>query len=260
MFIITISRGHDIKKLPLEVLPPLKVLRDIIERMFRDIDPLFMLKYIDDEGDVLLITSDQDLDTAMQIITSKEKFSLTLPIVIVEGNSPIEEERTIQSVSNIMNQLDYQISNIVMSMNNFINEQEIEQKLNEAINNCSSKLSKFSSKAQEKILSIKEEVQNKSLNVKDYLSGFKEEVKKLPEKLTKSFNNSSPNLTLSEIFSKDTSTSEGSKPEDIEMEKNLKILEELNLFDRQRNIQILQEHQGEDILVVINHILETEFK
>jgi len=266
MFELSFKLDKEVKKIPLQVMPSIITIRGIVESMF-NIHPDFpyKLKYVDEEGDYLIIQNTLDLDTALQIVKSKEQRNIHLPLIISLYDEPEQEDKKIQSVSTILNQLDSQINNILNSMNQYLTEKEIEQKLNNVVQNCSSKLSKFSNNAQQTLNSIKDTVQLESYNMEDYIVRFKNKISNLPQmiqmpptqsKEERDIKAKEPALSLSQIFMKvKPKVSKNEVNENVaypreKFENDFKLLEDMGFVDFGRNIDLLEKHQGDIVKVV----------
>jgi len=266
MFVVSFKLDKEVKKLPLQVMPSIVTIRGIVESMF-NIHPDFpyKLKYVDEEGDYLFIQNTLDLDTALQIVKAKEHRNIHLPLIISLYEELEQEEKKIESVSTILGHLDTQINNILNSMNQYLTEKEIEQRLNNVVQNCSSKLSKFSSNAQQTLNSIKDSVQLESYNMEDRLVRFKNKISNLPQMIQlptsqareeRDLKAKEPVLSLSQIFmkvkpkvSKDEVSENVAYPRE-KFENDFKLLEDMGFVDFGRNIDLLEKHQGDIVKVV----------
>ena len=88
MFTIKATLGSEIRRLTMNDVPTYEKLEAAIREIFRMGSKKFDIKYLDDEGDLVTLSSQSEFDTAMVILPKNSILRLT-----IEESKPRKDER-----------------------------------------------------------------------------------------------------------------------------------------------------------------------
>jgi len=111
MFVIKFQHGDDIRRITVEQCLPMKEIIELVRSLFRENLPQpFVLRYKDDEGDFVTITSDRELEEAFRLFKDSGILRLYVHKIDVPKVSPMvktpiskTEEQKTSPLDNIVN-------------------------------------------------------------------------------------------------------------------------------------------------------------
>jgi len=208
MFTLKVSFAEDTRSIQFAKLPPYDILRVLLTNLFEGLalNKEFVVQYFDDEGDVISVKSDLELQEAHRLIGNNSTLHLYVSLagsVLINKRDDDEKEISIENVvhenvihenmvhdnvnldnSNLQNEMltkiEEEVLTIFSNLGKYIHDLDLQKQLNQALHKWDNSLDYAQSVCKNTYTNIKTTVQNKS----DHFT-LDNQIKRIREKICK---------------------------------------------------------------------------